>query len=226
MSGKKIIVGLIAASLVAGAAAVPAKAPDNWDGLVRVSAKRMDLVYLRPGASFAEYRRILLDDPQVAFRKNWKRDYNRSSPSLAGTVSDSDVRRMIDSGREMVDESFRRAFAKAGYELAGEAGADTLRVTVSIIDLNVVAPDVASSPRVRTYAREAGNATIVVEVRDSLSGELLGRAVDERTAGDSFAYRRTWASNRGDFQKLADDWAAISARGLGELKAGNLPRPR
>lgn len=226
MSSRKFVVGLAVASLMAISASAPAKAPDNWDGLVRVSAKRVDLAYLRPGASFTEYRKILLDDPQVAFRKNWQRDYNRSSVSLSGSVSDSDVREMLDAGREMLDESFRKAFARAGYELASQAGADTLRVTVNVIDLNVVAPDVGMSPRMRTYSREAGNATIVVEVRDSLSGELLGRAVDERTAGDSFAYRRTSASNRSDFQKLADDWAAISARGLSELRAGQVPRPR
>jgi hypothetical protein len=38
--------------------------------------------------------------------------------------------------------------------------------------------------RSHTYSREAGEATLVLEVKDSLSGELLGRAVDERETSD------------------------------------------
>ena len=71
----------------------------------------------------------------------------------------------------------------------------------------------------RTYAVDAGEATFAIEVRDSLTGQLLGRAVDRREAGEGPTYRRNYSSNLADFEALFDDWARIAARGLTELKS-------
>src|SRR4051794_19727407 len=63
------------------AAAVPAYAQagkDNWDGLVKVKSKRLELVYLAPGADFRGYTKVMIDPTEVAFRKNWQRDQNNS----------------------------------------------------------------------------------------------------------------------------------------------------
>ena len=41
------------------------------DGLVRVKSKRLDVVYLQPGADFRSYTKVMLDPTEVAFAKNW-----------------------------------------------------------------------------------------------------------------------------------------------------------
>jgi hypothetical protein len=55
-------------------------------------------------------------------------------------------------------------------------------------------------------------------VRDSLTGALLGRAVDRRLAGDNTVGQRNRVTNRSDFRRLVTRWAELSIRGLNELK--------
>ena len=62
--------------LVAARAAFAEEPPTTWDGLVRVESKKLRLVYLRPGADFRAYSKVMLDPTEVAFRKNWLRNYN------------------------------------------------------------------------------------------------------------------------------------------------------
>lgn len=70
-----------------------------------------------------------------------------------------------------------------------------------------------------TFTADARQATFVVEVRDSLTNQLLGRAIDQQLAGDTGAAMRTSASNWGDFEDLFKTWAKISVQGLSELKS-------
>ena len=70
-----------------------------------------------------------------------------------------------------------------------------------------------------SFAPEAGEATLFVEARDSMTGSLLGRAVDRELAGDNGAALRTQVSNRSDFRYLAEEWAQRTVRGMSELKA-------
>ena len=82
----------------------------------------------------------------------------------------------------------------------------------------------ASAPRevhLPRVAVDAGEATFAIEARDSLTGQLLGRAVDRREAGEGPNYRRSYSSNLADFEALFDTWARIAARGLTELKAAS-----
>jgi hypothetical protein len=68
---------------------------------------------------------------------------------------------------------------------------------------------------------DAGEATFAIEARDSLTGQLLGRGIDRREAGEGPSYRRTYSSNLADFEALFDTWARISARGLTDLKSAS-----
>src|SRR3954466_10614454 len=166
------------------AAEAAKKLPDNWDGLVKVQAKNLDAVYLLPGADFRGYSKVMLDPPQVAFHKNWKRDFNHSQRGLSGRVDDADIRRAIDEGTALFVKALGEAYAKAGYQIVDQPGEDVLRVATAVVNISVNAPDQLTASRTTTYSREAGEATLVVEVRDSLSGELMGRALDRELAGE------------------------------------------
>ena len=76
-----------------------------------------------------------------------------------------------------------------------------------------------TSSRAYTFSDTAGQATLVIEVRDSLTGALLGRAIDQQIVGDSTVGMRTSASNRADFHDVVARWAKDSVRGMTELKA-------
>ena len=195
-----------------------ADAPESWDGLVRVKSKRFQLVYLQPGADFNVYKKVIVDPTEVAFRKNWARDYNTSIKGASGRVSDADVEKTTQQGAAAATDIFGDAFTKAGYTVVKDAGPDVLRVRTLVLNIHVRAPDVPTAGRTRSFASEAGEATLVVEARDSETGAMIGRAVDRRLAGDNSIVSRNQVSNRADFRTLVQNWATDSARGLGELK--------
>lgn len=213
----KSIAIALAASL---SMATPAQSapPANWDGLVRVQSKRLNFVYLQPGADFRSYTKVMIDPTEVAFAKDWRRNYN-STTSLSSRVSDNDVQKAITEGVAAATDIFQQAWAKGGYQVVTAPGPDVLRVKTGVINISVSAPDTMSAGRSYTFASEAGYATLFVEARDSMTGALLGRAVDQKEIGDSTIGRRSSVSNRGDFRDQVERWADISVRGLAELKA-------
>jgi hypothetical protein len=208
----------IAAAGLAGSQIAAAKPPASWDGLVQVQAKRVDLLYLRPGADFSRYRAIVLDPTEVAFRKGWQKELNQSRRGVA-RVTDADVRRAIDEAQGKLSASFEKSFRKAGFQIVSAPAEDALRVFVGVANVDVAAPEINAPGRSRVYSQEAGRATLVIEARDSLSGELLGRAVEHGTVGDHLMTLRSSASNWADFESLFDEWATLSAKGLQALIA-------
>ena len=207
------------AAAVLLAAPVAAKPPTNWDGLVQVKAKRLDLVYLQPGADFRGYTKVILAPTELAFEKNWQRDYNRTTRALSSRISDSEIQEALKKGVAAADDIFAEAWTKAGYTVVSEPGPDVLRVNTGIVNIRVSAPDQPTAGRSYNFAGEAGFATFFVEARDSMTGALLGRAIDQRIAGDNSTAWRTSSSNRADFRAMAERWAATSVRGIDELKS-------
>jgi hypothetical protein len=199
--------------------ALAAKPPAEWDGLVKVKAKKFELVYLRPGADFRVYTKVILDPTEVAFEKNWKRDYNSSQAGPSMDVSDKDIQRMADEGRKGAGEILNKAYVAGGYPVVTAPAPDVLRVRTALVDITVSAPDVDSPMNVRTYTRDAGGATLVIEARDSMTGALMGRAVDSRTVDDFTMEWRNRVTNRSDFARQIESWAENSVKGLDELKA-------
>lgn len=195
------------------------ESPTTWDGLVAVKAKRLDAVYLIPGADLRPYTKVMFDPPEVALKKNWLRDYNNSSRDLSRRISDADVQKAFETIRTKFVELFAKTYSEAGYQVVTMPGPDVLRVRTGVINLSVSAPDKMSAGRSRSFAGQAGEATLVLEVRDSESGALIGRALDRRLAGDTFMSLRNSMTNRSDFSRLFRDWAKESVTGLSELKA-------
>jgi Protein of unknown function (DUF3313) len=212
-----VMAAVATVSIVAGPAV--AKPPTNWDGLAQVKSKRLDLVYLQPGADFRAYSKVILEPTEIAFAKNWQRDYNRSTRNLSSRVSDADIQDAITKGVKAADDIFAKAWTKGGYAVVTQPGPDVLRVKTGVVNITVNAPDQPVAGRSYNFAGEAGYATLFVEARDSQTGALLGRAVDQGIAGDNSAAWRTASSNRSDFRDLAQHWAEVSVRGMSELKA-------
>jgi hypothetical protein len=209
-----------AVALASAGAALSASPPATWDDLVRVNSKRLKYVYILPGADFRAYTKVMLDPTQVAFKKDWKRDYNSSTRGLSRRISDQDIETAIARASKSATEIFAQAFAAGGYPVVAQPGPDVLRVRTAVVDLDVTAPDKMTAGRSRTYANEAGFATLVIEAMDSVSGAILGRAVDSRVAGDnSYMMNRSTVTNRSDFRRVAETWAKSSVNGLNELKA-------
>lgn len=216
MARKLFTCTLASLMFVAGSAGV-AKAPATWDGLVQVKSKRLNLVYLQPGADFRPYTKIMLDPTEVSFQKNWRRDYNSTAPGRR--ISDQELQNAISKGVSAANDIFSEAWTKGGYQVVTAPGPDVLRVTTGVLNIDVNAPDRPSAGRSYSFSSEAGSATLFVEARDSMTGAILGRAVDPRIVGDNSIAWRTSVSNRADFRDMVKTWADASVRGLGELKS-------
>jgi hypothetical protein len=217
---RKIVICTAALALATAAPFAPlsAKAPDNIEGLYKVPSKRFDLVYLLPAADFRPYTKVMFDTPEVAFKKNWQRDYNSDVPGTGGRISDQDAQKILNAARSGITDVFTKAYNAGGYQVVTEPGPDVLRLKTSVVNLDVVAPDLMTAGRSRTYSREAGSATLVLEARDSLTGALMGSALDTRDIGDSMPFVRNSVTNRSDFTQAFQRWAKISLDGLNELK--------
>jgi hypothetical protein len=216
---RKLIAVLSAAALLSFATPALAQkkaAPENWDGLVKVKAKRVDLAYLLPNADFRGYTKVMIDPTEVSFRKNWQRDSN--DVTMGKHVSDEDARRILDEAQKGFNKMFVEGYQKAGYQVVTAPGPDVLRLSTALVDLDVEAPDTMDAGITRTYTHEAGGAIFVVEARDSLSGQLLGRAVDGQETSDFGPYIRNRATNAGAFEQLFDEWVKTSVKGIAELK--------
>lgn len=217
------------AALLLTTAAAPtlaADAPAAWDGLVKIDSTKLDAVYLAPGADFRPYTKVMLDPTEVAFQKNYKRDMNRDTMDPSKRITGSDMTRMSNEVQQGFGKVFADAYQKAGYQVVTAPGPDVLRVRTGVADLYVTAPDLMTAGRSRTFSREAGQATLVLEARDSETGALLGRAVDRKTTGDMGPYIRNSVTNRAEFETMFRSWADTSIKGLAELKARSpLPGP-
>jgi len=216
---RSLRVAVVGAALIGLSFSGPAAAePTDWDGLARVPAKSADYLFLQPGADFRSYNAIVLDPVEVSFRKGWQKDINDSRSGLS-KVSDAQIRRVIDKAQGQLRSTFEKKFQQAGLRIVPAPSPNAVRVFVGIANVSVEAPEMRG--RNSSYSSSAGRAVLVIEVRDSLSGELLGRAVDHGYAGDSLtgATWRTAASNWSDFGHLFDEWATISAKGFQSLIA-------
>jgi hypothetical protein len=215
-----LIAGLASATALSiGTAATAQKAPDNWEGMVKVKAKRVDLLYLAPGADVRPYTKVMLDPTEVAFEKNWRRDYNNSTLELGARISEQEIQKAITAGIKASSDIFEKAHVDGGYPVVTEPAEDVLRVRTAVLNIRVNAPERNTSSRQYNFAPEAGSATLVIEARDSLTNALMGRAIDGRVAGDTMVGWRNRVTNRSDFRILVQTWAKLGVEGLGKLKA-------
>lgn len=220
MTGTRWLTAALTACLVGfGAIAGAADAPDNWDGLVQIKPKRMDMVYVLPGADFRPYTKVMLDKTEVAFRKDWQKNMN-DTRSVSRKIDDEQAAKIMAAASSNFSDVWTKALEKSGYPVVTAPGPDVLRLSTAIANLYINAPDTMDAGRVKTYTAEAGEATLILEVRDSRTNALLGRVVDRRETRSSVAMQSaSRVTNQADFRSLFSQWASIAGKGLEELKA-------
>jgi hypothetical protein len=182
------------------------EANTSFDGLVAVEDSSVYVAYINPNADFSVFQRVAILDPHVAFRSNWQRDQNRSR---SRNVRASDVERIKEDVAGIFEDVFTEQLEAAGFEVVNYTGDDVLILRPAIIDLDITAPDVRSAGRSRTYTATGGAATLYLELFDSLSGEIVGRAADRRGARNTggFATASNRVTNRADARREFRVWA-------------------
>ena len=170
---------LIASLLTASGLSVAQEESSELDieGFQLVEDSNLALVYAQPGIDWGQYSKIYLDDPYIDFKENWQRDQNRDKP---GWVSDDDMLKIKLELSSLFTGVFSETLLEGGYELVYETGEDVMLIRPAIIGLDVVAPETNSPGMSRTYSETAGEMTLYLELYDSVSGEMLAKALDRQ----------------------------------------------
>ena len=218
MSPKHRFFSIAAALLmvvVAGCASTQ-RGPTEWDGLVRQSGTAFGAVFVKPDAEIPSYSNIILAPASVQFARNW--DPNRGGRSLSRRLDTADIVAIKDNLATMFGEIFREELAAGGYQVVTEPGPDTLLVVPAIVDLYITAPDNITAGRSRTYTANSGRMTLVLELRDSVTGETLARVVDSRSGRNSgFMTITDRVTNTVDARRAIRVWAQALRSGLDSL---------
>jgi hypothetical protein len=194
------------------------EAANAWTeaGLEKVNVKGLDLVYAQPGSSLAGYSKVLLHPISVAFQRNWER---QTTPGSRTPIRAKDSQRIKDRLSTLVREELAKELGQGGYQIVEAAADDVLEVDMSIVDLKITAPDIPAA-NVRTFAVSAGEMTLVAELRDSASGDLIMRVFDRAQARESFSPQRiTNVENAAEARAAASGWAKALRKELDLAKS-------
>jgi hypothetical protein len=197
-------------------AAGPAPAADQtWpqtspEGLQLTKTLPHGAVYLKPGATFGQYKRLAILDCFVDFAKDWQRDYNMNEPDLEMQVSKADMDRI----RKELAAEFKRVFTeelqtKGGYEIVDIAAPDVLILRPALLNLIVNAPEIDTAPTMAfSVVQSAGQMTLYLELWDSTTNTLLARVVDtEADPGTGFAQAGGPVRNKEAADQILTAWA-------------------
>jgi hypothetical protein len=144
--------------------------PTTPDGLQKRANSRVDSVYAAPGASLARYRRVMLDELDVAFKADWQ----QRRPEISG-LEIGDIRTLAAS---LFRAAFSAELEKGGYAIVSAPAPDVLRVNAAVVDVDFVPASAAAASVGGKYIVSTADISLVAELRDSTSGAMLARVVD------------------------------------------------
>jgi uncharacterized protein DUF3313 len=217
-----IVLITLAASWIAGCQSGPAAPDMTEDGLKKVDVPGVDAAYVRPGATLGTYQRILLDPVQVAFSKDWK-------PMKTGSympLSDEDREKIRRDLANLFVTTATDVLQKGGYPVVTESGPDVLRVSAGLADVYINAPDTMTPGRNYNFVMSAGHMTLVAEMRDSETGQIMARVFDQReTRNNHYLELSTSVSNSAEARNAITTWANILLARLNSVRVQPSPAP-
>jgi len=218
----KKIIAIAAAALVVGCAAQPKiqTGPDaetTFDGLVRIDNARFAAAWVDPEIDLTQYTKIIPGGSEFQFR-NVQKSSNlqaRRANEREFWISDSNKERLIETVNAVFDEELQNS---EHFTFVEEPGADTLIIVGALHDIvSQVPPDQVG--RGDIWLSSLGEATLIIQLADSLSGEVIYRAVDRRAVqpvGGQMVRSNT-ATNWSEVRRWARRWATRLREGLDSI---------
>ena len=212
-SGLRTILGAALAATLCAACASDTSTRNlevTHDGLERVPKSKVERAWVKPGVDFSQYTEVGLLDCFVSFKRNWR----MSHPG----VRTRDMERI----KSALSDEFRKVFTKelenGGYPVVADADDHVLLIRPAIIDLDVAAPQTNSAGRSDSFTASPGVMTLVIELYDSVSNEILARAIDRRRARNVGNIQWTTAgTNRDAARKILGRWAGMLVDRLDDI---------
>jgi hypothetical protein len=217
----KLIVLLSAACFVGCATPKPSieLGPDarvNSEGLHFVNNTVLDEAWFQPSINMANYTKILIVNAGVHF--------NEGSGKMSRKA---DVEKQRARFEDIVTEEFQSELSNLkNFEIVQEAGPGVLLLHGAITNIELV-ESADLTGRNRTYARDLGSANLIIDLRDSVTGEAIILAQDKRAIegmGTNLSLvtdHATWAAVR----TLSKSWATLLRERLDLLASYQLGTP-
>ena len=232
MSQKVNLFTIMAAVFVVGCSSTPPtlqSGPDaeiTFDGLTRLDNTIMSAVWARAGAELDGYDKVMLEGAGIEFREasgpeSGSTSTMRRSSQSEFPLSESDQEKLA----ETVGEAFDSAMSESEkFELVTEPGPGVLLVRGGLLDVVSNVPP-TSVGRSDIFLSRVGEATLVIEIRDSQSKQIYIRAVDRRAAERAGqAIRANSVTTWAEVRRLANRWAGQLRSGVDALlEMENIP---
>ena len=154
------------------------------DGLYRVDKTVMSAAWIKPDIDLRGYDKLMIVGTGFSYR-TVDNEGKRYSP---GRSNDSDFY-IAPKNRERIETEMREAFTRElvnldRYKIVSDPAPDVLMLVGGVIDVVSSVPPVDTCVnRCDVYLSKVGEATLVLELRDSMSNEILARAVDRGSGG-------------------------------------------
>ena len=191
-------------------AATSASAQTNFEGLREIKTQTWDRVEVRPNVVFTVYTGIMLGDVRIAYRTP-----DRSQQQFPFTDKQkAQFQQTLESAYTSELVTMRNA------ELVNAPGRDILLLSVRAINVTATVPprSVGGVGRATIALQAIGEVTLVLELFDSRSGEILARAVDTQTVvGAAIAEDGDMITNWEGAGQLSARWAATTRSRLDRL---------
>lgn len=223
MNIMKNLIFLAIAALVAGCAGEPGiqtgpGAETTFDGLVRIDNSRFADAWIDPDVDLSQYNKIIPIRAEFEFRAVKETPATTSMRRTAASntefwISDADRARLVDE----VSGVFQDELAKSrSFTITDTPGPETLILVGTLHDIvSNVPPDLVG--RGEIFISSVGQATLVLELRDSLSNETIYRALDRRSgqqASGTTMIRSNSVTTWAEVRRLARRWAVRLREGL------------
>jgi hypothetical protein len=188
---------------------------ESFDGLRRVENARASAAWMRPDFDVSSYAKVRLEGAGIEFRPVRGAGGARGgSGRREFPVSEQQEARLV----EIVASAFREELARSErFELVEENGPDVLTLWGGLLDVVSFVPP-QRADRGDIFLSSVGEATLVIELRDSQSHATLARIMDRRAAARSTTNltRSSSVANWAEVRRLARQWATLVRTRLDE----------
>jgi hypothetical protein len=215
---KQILLTISAMAIVGCSTAPPAiqegpNAEVSYDGLHAIDNSIFKLAWADPDIDFSRYSKIMAGGAFLEYRAVKKTSTTRATSSASEFYIDDKNRERL---REETTTIFRGELANSTrFTMTEEAGPDVLIISGGLHDIVSNTPPELMG-RGDIYITSVGEITLILEVADSMSGEVIFRAVERRAAqrAGGQAIRSNTVTNWAEVRRLLGRWATTLREGL------------
>ena len=225
-SGCRLIASLSALALLMLGCASPPPTIDtspgaevSFDGLHRVLNSSADEAWARPDLDLSGFTKIRVVGVGIEFRPGGESGRSWTARSRGGPFEVTEQQK-VQLAR-IVAEAFLEELEKSEhFTIVEENGPDVLLIRGALLDVVSYVPPEGVG-RSDVFLRQVGEATLVLEIRDSITDTILVRAVDRRAAerAGGELMRSNVVNNVAEVRRLARRWASTLRQRLDEFMA-------